>query len=115
MTEEYHYIMKKIRDMIAYNNIMVLRYPKYEKYILANKIREIGYDLFMLAITVNKRIMKKTTLTDMNIKHELLRQLINLSFELKYIDLRKLKISQGHVDEIGKMIGAWIKHNEEKG
>lgn len=115
MNEEYHLITKKIRDMISYNNSMVLHFPKYEKYLLANKIRELGYQLFELAIAVNKRIIKKTTLTDLNIKHELLRQLVNLSFELKYINLRKHRICQYHIDEIGKMIGSWIKNDENKG
>lgn len=106
---EYLQIVKKIKDMIVYNNTMLRQFPKYEKYLLANKIREIQYNIFEAAITVNKRFYKKTTFTEMNVKHEVLRQLINLAFELKYIDSKKHRISQTLVDEIGKMIGAWIK------
>ena len=86
-----------------------MQFPKHEKYLLANKIRETGYDIFEAAITVNKRFHKKTTMTDMNVKHELLRQYVNLAFELKYIDMQKHKTSQVKIDEVGKMIGAWIK------
>lgn len=86
-----------------------MQFPKYEKYLLANKIRETGYEIFEAAVTVNKRFHKKTTMTEMNVKHELLRQYVNLAFELKYIDLQKHRTSQSKIDEVGKMIGAWIK------
>jgi hypothetical protein len=105
---EYELIEKKIRDMIVYNNIMLKEFPKHEKYLLANKIRELGYDIFEDAITVNKRFHKKTTMTDMNIKHEALRQLVNLSFELEYISADKHRKSSLKIDEVGRMIGAWI-------
>lgn len=106
---EYLLIVKKIKDMIVYNHIMLRQFPKEEKFLLANKIRELGYDLFEGAITVNKRFHKKTTLTDMNVKHEILRQLVNLAFELRYIDAQKHKTSQTNITEVGKMLGAWIK------
>jgi len=116
---EYHLIVKKIRDMMVYNNIMLKQFPKHEKYLLANKIRETGYEIFESAITINKKFYKKTTFSDLNIKHELLRQFVNLAAELKYIDLQKHRVSQTHIDEVGKMIGAWIKKelgdDEQKG
>lgn len=106
--QEYWLIEKKIREMIIYNNLMVLKFPKHEKFLLANKIRELGYELFELSIICNKKVYKKTTVTDLNVKHEVLRQLINLAFELKYINLQKHKTASLLVDEVGKMIGAWV-------
>lgn len=106
--QEYWLIEKKIREVIVYNNQMVLKFPKNEKFLLANKIRELGYEIFELAVICNKRVHKKTTVTDLNIKHEVLRQLVNLAFELKYIDLQKHKTASLKIDEVGKMIGAWV-------
>jgi len=106
---EYLLIVKKIKDMIIYNNIMLKQFPKHEKYLLANKIRETGYEIFESAVTINKKFYKKTTFSDLNVKHELLRQFVNLAFELQYIDSQKHRVSQTHIDEVGKMIGSWIK------
>jgi len=106
---EYLLIEKKIRDMIVYNNIMLKQFPKHEKYILAAKIREIGYDLLELAIAANKKYIKKTTFSEFDVRHESIRQLINVAFELQYIDSKKHRISQLKVDEVGRMLGAWIK------
>jgi hypothetical protein len=106
---EHLLIVKKIRDMILYNHIMVMQFPKSEKYLMANKIRELGYEIFESAITVNKRFHKKTTISELNVKHEVLRQFVNLAFELKYIDSQKHRVSQLKIDEVGKLVGAWIK------
>jgi hypothetical protein len=105
---EYLLIVKKIRDMIVYNNIMLKQFPKHEKYLLANKIRELGYEIFQAAVTINKKFHKKTTFSNLNVKHEMLRQFINLAYELKYIDAQKHRVSQTKIDEVGKMVGASI-------
>lgn len=105
----YLLLEKKMRDLLVYMNIMTKQFPKHEKYLMANKLREYGYTIFELIIICNKKVYKKTDLTLLNIKHELLRQFINLAFELKYIDHKKHRYSSLLVDEIGKMVGAWIK------
>ncbi|TRZ76919.1 MAG: diversity-generating retroelement protein Avd [Bacteroidetes bacterium] len=108
---EYLLIEKKIRDMILYNNIMLRQFPKFEKFLLAAKIRDLGYDILELAVAANKRYIKKTSFSEFDVKHETLRQLINLSFELKYIDSQKHRVSQLNIDEVGRMLGAWMKAN----
>ena len=112
---EYLLIQKKILEMIEYNNIMVLKFPKHEKFLLANMIREAGYNMLKFCISANKRIFKKTDLTSLNTEHEFLRQLINLSFSLKYINSEKHRKASLLVDETGRMIGAWIKQILGKG
>lgn len=102
-------IQKKILDMIKYNNTLLVHFPKHEKYLLANKIREYGYLLLEICIAVNKKIYKKTDITNFNIKHETLRQLINISFELKYINSHKHRVCSALIDEVGCLLGAWIK------
>lgn len=98
--------------MIVYNNIMLKQFPKHEKYLLAAKIRQMGYDLLELAVAANKKYIKKTTFTEFDVKHEVIRQMINLAFELQYIDAKKHRVSQLMVDEVGRMLGAWIKSTD---
>jgi hypothetical protein len=106
---EYKLLEKKIRDMIIYNNQMVVKFPKHEKFLMANKIRELGYCVLELCIVCNKKVHKKTTLTELNIAHELLRQFVNLALESRYINYQKHKTASLFVDEVGKMVGAWVK------
>ena len=102
-------IQKKIVDMIKYNHIMLHQLPKHEKFVLGERIREMGYTLLELAIAANKKYIKKTTFTEFDVAHETLRQLVNVAFELKYIDAKKHRVSQLHIDEVGRLLGAWIK------
>lgn len=88
---------------------MLRQFPKFEKFLLAAKIRELGYDILELAVAANKKYIKKTSFTEFDVKHETLRQLINLAFELQYIDSKKHRVSQVKVDEVGRMLGAWMK------
>lgn len=82
----YLQIERRCKDLIVYANIMVKQFPKREKYQMAARIMGLCYDLLELAITTGKRLHKKTTLTQMNVKHEVLRQLVNVAYELRYID-----------------------------
>jgi putative ribosome biogenesis GTPase RsgA len=111
--DEYFLIEKKISELIDYILIMTTQFPKMEKFRLANKLIELSYDLLEITITINKNYYK-SSLPKLDVKHELLRQLINLSFNKKYIDSQKFRVSQLKLDEIGKMIGAWIKREKRK-
>lgn len=106
---EYYEIEKKIEEMIMYLHVMVRHFPKEEKFVLAERIRNLGYEIYELAITVNKRFYKKTTISEMNVKHELLRRMVHLAYKLRYIDNQKFRVSQQHINDVGKMLGHWIK------
>lgn len=110
MEQDFLAGLKAIREMIKYLNVMLVKFPKHEKFLMAGKIRELGYTIFESVIAVDKKIHKKTTLTEMNIAHEMLRQLVNLTYELKYIDSQKHRVAQKHIDEVGKYIGYWIRN-----
>ena len=57
----------------------------------------------------SKKFHKKTDISQLNVKHEVLRQMINISFELGYANQKSYHHLSLLIDEIGKMIGAWIK------
>jgi hypothetical protein len=104
-------------------------FPRHEKHALANRIRNIAYEVYDLIIEAQKRYYKKTTLTNLDIAHEKLRMQLYLAYELGYFrfkDGRKsdkkpneleehrfLVISKLN-DELGKMIGGWIKKIKEE-
>ncbi len=102
-------------------NIYLAHFPKSEKYALVNIIRKSVYEIFGYIVEGRKKYYKKTTLTNLDISHEKLRMHLLLSFELGYFsyqDGRKGKDGNGSrryiaisklVDELGKMIGGWIK------
>lgn len=108
-------------------NIYLNHFPRYEKYGLALEIRRAAYEMYGLIVECQKRYHKKTTLTELDVRHEQLRMFVRLAHELGYFafkdgsgDLTPLKaasryltVSRG-IDELGRMIGGWIVADREK-
>ena len=111
---------RKFVEMVKLLNIYLNHFPKHEKYALSNNIRNTAYRVYDLIVECQKKYYKKTTLTTLDIEHEKLRMQIFLANELNYFAFKDgtkdKKVKPEHrylaisklIDEIGKMIGAWI-------
>ena len=117
---------RKFMEMIKLLNIYLNHFPKFEKYALANNIRNTAYELYDLITECNKRYFKKTTITNLDIVHQKLRMQIYLANELGYFAFingkkeesnpeQKYMAIERHIDELGRMIGVWIKKEKAEG
>lgn len=110
-------------------NIYLNHFPRHEKYALANRIRNTAYEMYDFITEGQKRYYKKTSLTGLDIIHEKLRMQLFLAYELGYFQFKDGKVSDkdknelaehrfstlnAMVDELGKMIGGWIKKVKEE-
>ena len=118
---------QKFFEMMKLLKIYLNHFPKDEKFALCLSIRNTAYEVFDLITESQKRYYKKTSLTNLDIKHEQLRIKLYLANELWYFNFkngrrdenvdavgRYLAISK-LIDEIGRMIGAWINKLKEQG
>ena len=95
-------------------------FPSCHKYALTQQIRVAFLDVYNLVTECQKRYHKKTALTQLDIRHEQLRMLLNLAHEMGLFDCsggRRDGLAPGHhrfltiskrVDELGRMIGGWL-------
>ncbi|WP_373712143.1 diversity-generating retroelement protein Avd [Jeotgalibaca porci] len=104
-------ILQKVYDMILYGNQCLKQFPKAEKYAMAADIRQSMYRLLRLVIEANKKYHKKTTAQQMDVELEILRTFIRLAADknLKYLPLNKYENWAKMLNEIGRMLGGWIK------
>jgi len=114
---------RKFIETAQLMNIYLNHFPAFEKYALAQHIRVCMYDVYGLIVESQKRYIKKTTLNNLDIRHEQWRMMINLAMELGYFAFkdgresdespkslaqhRHLAISR-LIDELGRMIGGWL-------
>lgn len=95
-------------------------FPNCHKYTLTQAIRQAFVDVYNLVTEAQKRYHKKTALTQLDVRHEQLRMLLNLAHEMGLFgfsagrkdaqapaDHRHLVINR-MVDELGRMIGGWL-------
>jgi hypothetical protein len=109
-------------------NLYLNHFPKAERHGLALEIRRAAYDVYALIVECQKRYHKKTTLTQLDVRHEQLRMFVRLANELGYLSFkdgasgggsaataerRYLTLSQ-LIDELGRMIGGWIVADRTK-
>lgn len=118
---------RKFVEFMKLLNVYLNHFPRHEKYALSNRIRNTAYEMYDYVTEGQKRYHKKTTLTNLDIAHERLRMQLWLAYNLGYFRFGKkdeapqategrryAAISRG-VDELGRMIGGWIKAEREKG
>lgn len=118
---------RKYMEMIKLLNIYLNHFPRFEKYALSNSIRNTAYGIYDLITECQKRYFKKTSLTELDIAHQKLRMQLHLANELGYFSFKDGKTSDkvdaAHrfiaisniVDEIGRIIGAWINKLRDAG
>ena len=120
---------QKFLETAKLMNIYLNHFPKFEKYALAQQIRQCMYEVYALIVEGQKRYHKKTALSNLDVEHEKLRMLVRLAYELGYFTFtdgrqaekspealgehRYLALSR-LVDELGRMIGGWIRNEAER-
>ena len=102
-------ILAKVEELNTYTHQALIQFPKYEKFVLCAEIRQTDSNIIHAVIRGAKKYHKKTTLQDTDIEIEYLRSLIRKSFALQYINIHRYEVWMSHVNEIGKMLGGWIK------
>lgn len=120
-------LVNKMTDLIKLANVNLNHFPRHEKYGLSQQIRNTLYDVYNLIIEGEKRYHKKTSLTELDIKHQQIRMMLKLAYELDYFKYHKGKTDRSQtetdrrylalnslVNEVGAMIGGWIKSESEK-
>ncbi|MFG8081231.1 four helix bundle protein [Pseudomonas aeruginosa] len=120
-------LVRKFIELAKLMNIYLNHFPSHEKYGLSNRIRNSAYAVYDLIVECQKRYHKKTTLSQLDIAHEQLRMQLYLAYELGYfrykdgrtdekaveVEAHRWQAISKLVDELGRMIGGWIKHELE--
>ena len=120
---------RKFVETAKLMNIYLNHFPKFEKYALAQEVRQCMYSVYGFIIEGQKRYHKKTTLINLDIRHEQLRMFVNLSNSLGYFEFKDGNKSDDSptkmaahrfiaisrlIDELGRMIGGWVVFERQK-
>jgi len=105
-------IIQKVYDFYRELYLAVEKMPKKDKYILGEKLGRTTLDLIELLImtSYSGKTEKNTFLNKANAKLELLKILVRLAEEVKAINTKKYLLLEEKLQEIGKMLGGWIRY-----
>lgn len=85
------------------------KFPRSQKFTLGDRIQTTALDVLERLIEATYTKARAKSLQAANLGVEKLRILIRLATDLKVLDLRRYEHAARGLDEIGRMIGGWIK------
>lgn len=102
-------IRQNCEELISFSYEAIRNFPKFERHVFGAEIRQTLWRMLRMIIICNKRYHKKTTLTDLDAELDVLRSQVRMAFNFRYIDTKKYESWSRRNDELGRMIGGWIK------
>lgn len=86
-------------------------FPKDSRYTIGNKIDNLFLEVIELIIkaSYSDKLEKLISLKKASLKLDFLKFFLQLSWEIKFLDNKKYISLSEKLDEIGKMLGGWIK------
>jgi len=102
-------IKQKTEDMIKYGYTALRQFPKSEKFALGQDIKRAMVALLEQIIRANRSREKRPLMGAIDIELEILRTQVRLAMELKFLPFAQYEAWSGHLAEIGRMLGGWLK------
>jgi hypothetical protein len=102
-------IFVKVYDLIMYLHKEIAGFPKSEKPVLGRRIYDSFLQILEHIITANEETIKGPHLKKASVELEKLRIFIRLTNDFHLISIEKYGIVSKKIDEIGKMLGGWIR------
>ncbi len=90
------------------------KFPKKARFSFCQRIEGIALDVVEDLIEARYSRQKLAILRRANLRLEKMRVLMRLSHKLRYLSHEGYEHSARAINEAGRMLGAWIKQQEEK-
>lgn len=104
-------IVTKVYDFTLYLIPQLEKLPRAQKFLLSDRIENLLLEILEDVIDAyyTKKENKRQLLENINISLEKMRFLIRLTHDLRYINHEKYGIISAKINDIGSILGGWIK------
>lgn len=106
-------VLTKIYDFWKLILPLAGKFPRQYKFVLGDRIQHLSSELMERVVeayfTSGNIENKRSMIQNANLKVELLRRYLRLSHDLGMLSFSTLERLQRQVDEIGRMLGGWLK------
>lgn len=86
-------------------------FPRKQKFMLGDRIQSIALAVLEALIEATYSRSRDRQLSEANLGLEKLRVLFRLAKDLRHLDARRYEHAARSLDEVGRMVGGWIKAN----
>lgn len=105
-------VIKTLYDLYVLTHNLVSKFPKHERYSLGEKLENTIFEAIEYIVfgNVQQKNFKDAYILKANTKVELLKLYYRLAFDMNIIDDKSYLKAQEFLQEIGKMLGGWLKY-----
>ena len=102
-------VVEKHYKLILWMLPKMANFPKDQKFLLADRIERILLDILEMLIEANYSKQKREILIKVNLRLDVLRFMMRIAKDMKYVSLNGYDFFCQSAIEIGKMVGGWLK------
>ena len=102
-------VITKTYDLILWSCNHTSRFPRQHRFVLGERLERTLYDLLETLIRAKYTRDRKSLLDNANLKLEVLRFQIRLSKDLQCLKVNSYEFASKQINEIGKLVGGWLK------
>lgn len=88
------------------------KFPKKVRFTFSNRIDNLALDVVEELVEARYSRNKGEILKRINLKLERLRVLLRICHDLQYLPHRSYEFAVRSLDDVGRMVGGWIKQQE---
>lgn len=90
------------------------KFPKKSRFTITNRIENMALDIVELLIEAKYSKEKRPILRKINLHLEKIRILLRISHEIKLISTKSYNFAGKGINDVGIMLGGWLKQQERK-
>jgi len=102
-------VVEKHYKLILWMLPKIANFPKDQRFLLADRIEMILLDILELLIEAVYSKNKREILIKVNLKLDLLRFMMRIAKDMKYVNINAYDYFCQSSIEVGKMVGGWFK------
>jgi hypothetical protein len=106
-------VITKHYDLCLWLVPHINKFPRDHRFTLGDRIVGGLYDILEMLLEAAYTGRKREVLLRANLKLEQLRYLIRLSKDLRLLSLQRYEHAAELTDEVGRMLGGWLKSRED--
>lgn len=110
-TRSYGPALEKTYQFLLWLIPSVEKFPRSQKFLLGDRIQSTAIEMLEQLIEATYSRQRHAPLAKANLCVEKLRFLFRLSMDLDYLDKRRYEHAARNLEEIGRLIGGWLKAN----
>jgi hypothetical protein len=107
-------VITKAYDLVLWSCQHIARFPRSHLFVLGERIEGNLYDLLEALIQARYTCERQALLTRANLTLEVLRFQVRLAKDLQCLRVNSYGFAARALDEIGKLVGGWLKSSGPK-